>query len=204
LLYTMNRPTVRLALLLVLSMTAVAAAPIIILVDEFGNSLINDVPGQGFSSNDPGPGGLPNVLTYNLPFAGVQGDVGLFDDCGCGVLDVLRFNGDGTLIFYSDNEDGFDSPGDTDAPPSDAYLNSIVLPEFGDEGFNGTIYQPFDGDPGFDPSNPTYVFFSDGSFVPEPGSLPMVAAGLGALSYVYIRGKRKKLSQAKACATPVY
>jgi hypothetical protein len=42
-------------------------------VDEFGNGI--GVIGPGFLAPDPGPGGLPSVLTYILPFAGTQGDV---------------------------------------------------------------------------------------------------------------------------------
>src|SRR5882762_10245958 len=49
-------------------------------------------------ANDPGPGGLSSVVTYTLLFTPTQGDVLLTDD---GVtLDVLRFNGDNTVIFY--------------------------------------------------------------------------------------------------------
>src|SRR5437016_231553 len=61
----------RLALgaLLVLAFGEVARAqlpPLQIAIDEFGHGI--GTLGPGFLSNDPGPGGLNNVLTYNLPF----------------------------------------------------------------------------------------------------------------------------------------
>src|SRR5437867_532860 len=87
-------------------------------VDENGNGV--GTLGPGFLAPDPGPGGLPSVLTYDLPFAVTPGDVFLFD--GLIFLDVIRFNNsaddgivlatDGspfTLVFYSDNVDGFDA-----------------------------------------------------------------------------------------------
>src|SRR5690242_1976361 len=83
----------------------VPAFGITITVDEFGNGsilLTAPIPLPSKIGDDPGPGGLSNVLIYGLPFAGVQGDV-LLNDPGLGVLDVIRFNGNGTLAFYSDN-----------------------------------------------------------------------------------------------------
>src|ERR1700730_11685008 len=68
--------------------------PLTLNFDENGNGTT-----PGFFSNDPGPGGLNNVLTYNLPFTGVAGDVLVNDGAGLG--DIIRFNGNGTVIFYS-------------------------------------------------------------------------------------------------------
>lgn len=149
-----------------------------ITVDEFGNGV--GTIGQGFIGNDPGPGGLNNVLIYNLPFAGVQGDVFLTEPGSGAILDVLRFNGDGTLIFYSDNTDGFDAPADTPSPPGSFYTNTVTIPEVGTELFNSATYTPTANQPGFRPgADPlTYVFVSDG-VVPEPSSIAML--GLGGL-----------------------
>jgi len=156
-----------------------------ITVDEFGNgSLLLTVPIPlpfkiGF---DPGPGGLNNVLIYTLPFGGIQGDV-LLNDPGIGVLDVIRFNGDGTLIFYSDNIDGFDAPGDTPSPPGAFYANTVTLTEVGPEGNNGATYAPTANQPGFGifgGQATTYVFISD-SQIPEPGTMCLIGGGLAIL-----------------------
>jgi hypothetical protein len=153
-----------------------------ITVDEFGVGTIQSPGGteviSGHLGPDPGPGGLNPVLIYPLPFTGVQGDVNLTESTG--VLDVLRFNGDGTLIFYSDNLDGFDAPGDTPTPPRVLYANQASIPEIGLEGDNGAFYTPAANAPGFDPSGPTYHFISDGHtpVVPEPSSLALLLGGL--------------------------
>ena len=127
--------------------------------DEYGNGAF----GPGFIGPDPGPGGLPAVLIYPLPYAGVQGDVLLFDPTEGFVLDVIRFNGDGTLIFYSDNLDGFDSLADTTGPPGQFYPNAVQVIEMGDENFSLVIYQPGPNDPGYDPAFlPVYALISEG------------------------------------------
>jgi hypothetical protein len=68
-------------------------------VDEFGNSA---VLGPGHIGNDPGPGGLKGVLIYDLPVGGFQGDVIITEPGGGPFSDLVRFNGNFTLIFYSD------------------------------------------------------------------------------------------------------
>jgi hypothetical protein len=127
-----------------------------ITVDENCNGTINGFGGPqalpcGFA-NDPGPGGLANVMTYNLlgPPGLVVGDVLLTDaDCGGCFLDVIRFNPNGTLVFYSDNIDGFDSGADTFGPPGAFYANLVAIPEVGTESINGATYIPTAGMPGF-------------------------------------------------------
>jgi PEP-CTERM motif len=172
-----------------------------ITVDENGHGTLTNT--AGFSGAlasgllpDPGPGGLPSVLTYSLlsPPGLVAGDV-LFDGPGTlepgffGGGDVVRFNSgetcpDGTtgcLVFYSDNADGFDSLADTSAPPGALYTNVAHVAELGTEGVNLAIYTPTAGEPGFvaGADGPvTYVLYSD---IPEPGTLSLFGFGLAAL-----------------------
>jgi len=89
----------------------------------------------------------------------VQGDAHLTDSGT--TLDVIRFNGNSTLVFYSDNVDGVDSQADTSSPPGSSYANLVTIPEVGTEAANGASYTPLPGQPGFDPSGPTYHFTSD-------------------------------------------
>src|SRR5438067_857925 len=142
----MNRMSVfAIAGLLVMALTCGAAT---ITIDELGNGI--GTVGPGFVGNDPGPGGLNGVLIYTLPFAGVQGDVLMLD--GGAVLDVIRFNGNGTVIFYSDNTDGADALADTPAPPGALYPNQVRIFEVGPEGNNGALYTPLANEPGFSPT----------------------------------------------------
>src|SRR5262245_20354969 len=178
----MIRSTLYAALLISLAVVPMLAGTVVI--DELGNAVINgfEFAGSGVIAPDPGPGGLGGVLTYNLPFPGVQGDVQITECGGACFLDVIRFNGNGTVLFYSDNVDGFDAPADTPAPPGAFYTNLASVPEIGDEFFSQAVYTPQPGQPGFDPSNPTYTFISEGSAVPEPASWVLVVAGIGAVS----------------------
>lgn len=144
--------------------------------------------------NDPGPGGLSNVMTYDLlnPPGLVAGDVLLTDN---GVfLDVIRFNpnqigaggGIGTLVFYSDNIDGFDDKADTFGPPGSFYANTVTIAEVNGQ----AVYIPAAGQPGFvaGASAPVqYTFVSDAQ-VPEPGTLWLLGAGLIGLVGITLRG----------------
>lgn len=166
-----------------------------ITVDEQGHGLSTNTNGSssvltGTLQRDPGPGGLANVLTYGLlnPPGLTSGDVLLTE--GSIFLDVIRFNAsNGTLVFYSDNIDGFDSLGDTFGPPAAFYSNRISIPEIGPEGDNFALYTPTAGQPGFvagagGPVN--YRFISD-SFVPEPSSFVLFGTGLAGVAGVLRR-----------------
>ena len=179
------------------ALTAVSAFGGTISVDEYGNLFINGVKStNGVLGTDPGPGGLANVLIYTLPFMGAQGDVHLMDPvspgdpCSGNFCDVIRFNGDGTLIFYSDNVDGFDAPADTPSAPHASYTNIVTIPEVGPEGLNGAMYAPTGVQPGADPNFlPTYTLISDS---PEPGTLLLALAGFGALAVRRLATRRSR------------
>jgi hypothetical protein len=169
-------------------LVAHAASAAVLTFDENGNGQF----GPGVLQPDPGPGGLPAVLTYRLPFAGVVGDVLLTDAdvAGNPFLDVLRFNGNGTVAFYSDNIDGFDALADTASPPAALYPNQVRIPEVGPEGNNGAFYTPGPNDPGFDPSLPTYHFISDGT-VPEPASISLLGVGAALVGLIVAKKRRR-------------
>lgn len=180
-----------------LSVASFAQTPfsVDITVSETGRGLFTNSTGfsqalTGTLAPDPGPGGLASVLTYNLlnPPGLVAGDVLLREETGSlldgTILDVVRFNAtNGTLVFYSDNTDGFDSLADTFGPPGSLYPNNITINEIGTEANNGAVYRPTAGQPGFvaGAGGPvTYHLISDGtgSPVPEPSTFILLGTGL--------------------------
>ncbi len=182
------------------SASALVNGNIVITVDENGNGTIDGFAGlQGLPSgfqDDPGPGGLNGVLTYDMlgPPGLVAGDV-LLQEAG-GILDVVRFNpdefgpggGQGSLLFYSDNLDGYDDLADTSGPPGVLYPNFIIIPE-------GTLYTPGPGQPGFvtGASAPVvYDLISDVANVPEPATWGLLLVGFGAMGAA-LRSRRKPL-----------
>ena len=139
-----------------------------------------DVPARSFRIDRGTPTILPRSLTIAMT-AVSQETLG-------SRLAAIRFNGDGTLIFYSDNVDGFDSLADTPSPPTGIYPNIAFALETGPDGQNLAVYTPREGDPGFDVSNPTYVLVSDGA-VPEPSTLTLLGLGIPALKARLLRGR---------------
>jgi hypothetical protein len=192
---------------LALSVALVGLIPVIALragtisVDPNGRGSINGQNNSGYLSNDPGPGGLDGVLTYLLQFSGVQGDVFLtFADYNNIPLDVIRFNGDGTLIYYAANVDGGPNLlADTPSPPGSLYPNAVELDEVTPHGGSLVIYTPAAGQPGYDASNPTYDIYTYSA--PEPSSLDMfLIAGLAAAGW-QSGGRRLSTTRGKCPAS---
>jgi hypothetical protein len=158
-----------------------------ITVDENGNGRLTNTNGSNSPlpaslALDLGPGGSAAALTYGLlnPPGLVSGDLLLTEFGGEEVTDWIRFNPNGTLVFYSDTGDGVDSLADQSAFPPEAYTNVRFVDEVGSEGVNGLVYTPIAGEPGFvaGAQGPvTYDIISDGTIVPEPGSLALLATG---------------------------
>jgi hypothetical protein len=187
-----------LAALVILAAGAASAQAPLITVDENGNGSFNGKPIPWTIGQDIGPGGFPNALLYHLLPAGTQwvvGDLILLEPSAGGVVvlsDVVRFNPDGSLVFYSDREA-------TDLPPFDLadvgfpgsfWDNILRINEVGPEGGpNGAIYQPTPNQPGFfgDPATgagPIYTIISD---VPEPSALLGVLSGVIGMAGLALR-----------------
>lgn len=103
---------------------------------ECGASPFAGVPPVNFSfsasvATDPGPGGLPNIVTFTLPATATAGDVIL--NTGTGINARLRFNGDNRVFFYS-NAQPSSNQANTITVVSTAGWNSYV-PQFGQPGF---------------------------------------------------------------------
>lgn len=148
-----------------------------ITMDENGHGTngTTPLPFNASGTNPNAPFQSP-VLVYTLPFAGVAGNV-LLTEPGTSIPgDVLQFNGDGTVIFYS-KIDSDNALAERFSPPIFPFPvhNSITIAE----GVSGSAtYTPTAGQPGFDSSAPTYIFTSDvTSTVPEPASIALLLLG---------------------------
>jgi len=163
------------------------------------------IPTTGVPVADPGPGGLPNALTYNLlgPPALVAGDLILLENPAGGLSDIIRFNPAGTggnpaypasVVFYSDIEVG-EAPVLADIGfPTAMYTNTVTLLEMGVEGNNGIVYTPTANQPGFVPGFAvTYNIISD-SPVPEPSDVLLALSGAGLIWFKLRRARRAVLT----------
>ncbi|MGA2140181.1 MAG: PEP-CTERM sorting domain-containing protein [Verrucomicrobiia bacterium] len=160
-------------------------------IDENGNGLLNGADHPGFLQDDPGPGGLANALTYTTPAGLVAGDLYLDEPDTLTVSDLIRWNNNATLVFYSEIPEMGENPDIADIGLAMTQYPPVALVwEEGSEGNNGYTYIPSPGGPGYDPSNPdhqpTYIIISD---IPEPGTVALV--GLSLVGFLAVIRHRK-------------
>ena len=161
----------------------------VITIDEFGNGDISGTPLPSAMAVDPFSG--MTTLSYTLPFPAIRGDIVLSDVAGT-VSDILRFDGNFTLYVYSDNALSEPNPS-----PADVGFPAAILPgpvfaqETGVEpGPNGLFgYNPGFVLPGGNSAGVTYNFISDPAPTPEPGTLALLAGGLGISGFSLLRRK---------------
>ncbi|HLX95608.1 MAG TPA: PEP-CTERM sorting domain-containing protein [Verrucomicrobiae bacterium] len=162
----------------------------VITVDEFGNGNIGGSPLPSGLALDPFSG--MTTLSYTLPFPAVRGDVILTDVSGT-VSDIFRFDGNFTLYVYSDTDLSEPNPSPADVGfPAALEPNTLFAVETGPEpGLNGLFnYNPGTTGPGANSAGATYNLISDAAPTPEPGSLALLAGGLGVFGFGFLHRKR--------------
>jgi hypothetical protein len=163
-------------------------------IDQFGNGLFGSTPISGYLSNYYDGTNTYSALTYNLPFSGQEGSLVLTDPNFSDLpMEILIFNGAGNVFFFAGN-----MPGSAAYVPSPPALDSTSLAfvsDTGPEASSSATFTPSPGDPGYDPSGPTY-FIDNGTTpvaapTPEPGSIVLLATGT--LLLVARRGQRLRV-----------
>jgi len=161
----------------------------LVTLDEMGNGYITpQLPFAWAIELEPNSG--LSTLRYDLPFAGVAGDVLLQELAGGPLSDILRFDGQYHVYFFSDSSDGPpDSPADVPTLP-EPIAPSVSLLEQGPEGgLQYVYYTPAAGGPGYTPLTSYYII----SDVPEPTVTMMLGCmGGGLLLLRALRGKGKR------------
>ena len=161
----------------------------VITIDEFGNGNISGTPLPSALALDPFSG--MTTLSYTLPFPAIRGDVVISDVSGA-VSDILRFEGNFTLYVYSDNDLSEPNPSPADVGfPAAIQPSPVFAQETGVEpGPNGLFgYNPGFTLPGGNTAGVTYNFISDPTPAPEPGTLALLAGGLGVSGFSLLRRK---------------
>lgn len=170
--------------ILTVSSTSVFGLGAILTMDEAGNAYFTT--GQPFPytiGTDPNSGIA--TLEYTLPFAGVAGDVLIQDPTGQ-ISDVLRFDGNSGVYFFSLVEAGQNQLADVGLPT--VFLTpNVMVSELGTEGvFTYATYIPTAGQPGYKAAAPgmEYYIISD---VPEPSTMLLGVLGGGLLLFLSSR-----------------
>ena len=161
-----------------------ALAQPLISVDEWGNGTIGGSPLPWQTSLVEPFSGM-TTLSYNLPFLGNRGDVVIADSDGT-VSDIIRFDGNSHLFFFSDLPPAISLadvgiPGPVAAAPA-LFFNEVIVG--GAEGYFG--YLPVGNDPGGTTAPVMYDFIS--SYIPEPSLPALLACGFGILTL----GRRRR------------
>jgi hypothetical protein len=191
----MKRCIFMIAAVLALGATwAQAQSTNIVIIDENGNGTLNGDPLLWSVGQDSGPGGLSNALIYQFPTTlgnWTVGDLLLQEPSGSGGgSDLIRFNPDNTLVFYSDMDGAILDIADIGIPP-DRYPNNLTRTELvNGDGSDGIFYVPTEGsNPGF--LTGLQVEYHIISEVPEPSTFVLMAMGILGLLAVGWRKSRQ-------------
>ena len=162
----------------------------VIYIDENGTAFITaSQPFPYTMALEPDSG--ITTLEYTLPFAGVAGDLLLQEPSSSQISDVLRFDGNFHVYFFSDTGLGQTLLADVGLPPT--YLTpQVTIAELGTEGVSTyAFYIPTSGEPGYKSAAPgtTYYILSD---VPEPSVMMLGSLGCGLLLLLNSRRRAKR------------
>ena len=171
-----------------------AFAQFIFTFDENGNANFNGQPTPYSMTVEPISQML--ALTYSLGMPTVAGDVVLTEPAAGSIVanlavvsDIVRFDAQGNVYFFSDNTDAGSPPDLADVGlPVQLLSNVATIAEVGSEGNNGAVWIPLAGQPGSLAAGGViqYNIISD---VPEPGT--MLLGGLGGGLLFFLRSRRQ-------------
>jgi hypothetical protein len=173
--------------MLAASATSVFAFGPVLTIDESGNAYLTASEPFAFT-NALEPISAMSTLQYTLPFAGVAGDVLVQEQGGSAISDILRFDGNFHVYFFSDYAAGSTEPADVGLP-SVFMTPNVTVTEYGTEDVSvDAWYTPIAGQPGYKPAAPgmQYHIISD---VPEPGT--MLLGGLGGGLLLLLTSRRR-------------
>jgi hypothetical protein len=140
-------------------------------------------------TNDPLSG--ISTLRYTLRQSGqTPGDLYLTDPSTSLISDIIRFDGQGHVFFFSLKEPGQTSfsLADVDALPT-LEANSLGQVELPEQNQTGNLFNPIGSQPGFDPLYGGALGYNIISEVSEPSAL--VAGSLGMMMMLAARGSRR-------------